>query len=106
VPTPDYTGFGDFSDTSRPRPVRIAAFAGFFAQAVLSVLAILFKLDPTLVGAILGAIAAGSLGGGLFVESKVTPTSSPATLRDDTLVPLVPARPPTGASDVAGVNVT
>lgn len=84
----------DFSDASRPRPVRIAAFIFTVAQALLGTLAITLKLDPVLVGSLVGVIAAATAGGGLFVESKVTPTSSPATLRGDTLVPLVAARPP------------
>jgi hypothetical protein len=89
--TSDYSSF---TDASRPRPVRIAAFLGFLAQGLLSVLAITLKLDPALVGSLMGIAALGSLGGWLFVEQKVTPTSSPTTLRGDTLVPLAPVPPP------------
>lgn len=79
------------SDTGRPRPVRIAAFLSGLAQAVLAVLALVFKLDPILVGTLTGVIAAATLGGGLFVEKVVTPLSSPAEERSDgRLVQLVP----------------
>jgi hypothetical protein len=101
VTTPDYS---TITDTSRPRPVRIAAFVGFVAQALLSTLAIALKLDPALVGSILGVITVSTLVGWLMVEGKVTPTSSPAVERDGKLVALAPARQePLGPFDGDGI---
>ena len=42
----------DISDTSRPRPVRIFAFATSVAGALLGVLSIAFRMDPALVGSL------------------------------------------------------
>jgi hypothetical protein len=82
----------DVSDTSRPRPVRIFAFGTSLAGALLGVLSIALNMDPNLVGALSVVIATASMGGWLFVEQQVTPTSSPAAKRrDGTLVPLVRA---------------
>jgi hypothetical protein len=91
--------YSEITDTSRPRPVRYAAFGAALAQAVLAVLAIALKMDPVLVGSLLGVITIASLGGWLFVEQKVTPTSSPATTTSaGNLVALVKAgsTPPPG----------
>lgn len=78
----------DITDTSRPRPVRVAAYLGALAQAGLVIAALAWDLRPDLVAAILGLILVGQLGGWLLVEHRVTPTSDPRT---DTGVALVPA---------------
>lgn len=75
-------------DLTRPRPVRIAAFLGLLAHAVLVLLALLLGWPGTVVAAAAGVIAVGQLGGWLFVETRVTPSSDPRT---DTGVPLLPA---------------
>lgn len=87
--------YSEITDTARPRPVRYAAFGAALAQALLAVLAIALKMDPVLVGSLLGVITIGSLGGWLFVEQKVTPVSSPAGFTSaGNLVPLVHAETP------------
>jgi hypothetical protein len=85
-------GYSDITDTSRPRPVRWAAFLGALATTVLATLAITLRIDPALLGSLLGVISIAQLGGWLFVEGQVTPTSSPAVKRDGVLTALVSAR--------------
>lgn len=87
-PTP-----GDIVDLDRPRPVRIAAFLGLLAQAVIVLLALLWSWSPQIVAATVGIVAVAQLGGWLFVERRVTPTSSPAVRRGGQLVPLVRGTP-------------
>jgi hypothetical protein len=92
VTAPDYSGV---VDTSRPRPVRIAMFAGFVLQALLAVFAAAFAMAPTLVGSLLGVVALVQVAGWLFVEQKVTPLANPAVqTTDGTLVALTPDAPP------------
>lgn len=78
----------DITDTSRPRPVRIAAYLGALAQAGLAVAALVWHLRPDLVAAILGLILVGQLGGWLLVEHRVTPTSDPRTASGARLMPV------------------
>ncbi|CRK59089.1 hypothetical protein [Alloactinosynnema sp. L-07] len=77
-------------DLDRPRPVRITAFAGLLAQALLVVAALIWALSPALVAAIVGVIAVAQTGGWLWVEKQVTPISEP---RNDDGVLLVPLNP-------------
>lgn len=91
--------YPEISDTSRPRPVRYFAFGAGLAQALLAVLAISLKLDPVLVGSLLGLVTVASTGGWLFVENQVTPISSPAApTANGGLVPLVRAGSPPPSS--------
>lgn len=90
--TPDYSAI---TDTSRPRPVRISAFVGAAMTAALAVLTATEVWPPAVTGSLLGLVTIGSLAGWLFVEQKVTPTSSPATRLDDgTLTRLLPDTTP------------
>lgn len=87
--------YADFTDTSRPRPVRVTAFLATLATAVLAVLTATEVLSSAVAGSLLGVVTILGLGGWLFVEQKVTPVSSPAAVtRDGTLVPLVEAATP------------
>ena len=84
--------YPEIVDVSRPRPVRISAFAGAAMTAVLSVLTATEVVSPVVAGSLLGLVTLVSIGGWLFVEQKVTPLSSPATtLGDGTLARLKPA---------------
>jgi uncharacterized membrane protein len=79
----------NFTDTGQPQPVRISAFAGLLAKAILVVLGLALPMSSDLLAALVGVVAVLELAGWLWVRTQVTPVASP---RGQTGQPLVPAR--------------
>lgn len=83
-----------YQDLQQPQPVRVAAFAGALAQAVLIVLSLTLDWDGALVAALTGVIGVAQLGGWLFVRTVVTPIASPQDEAGRALMPVEPDAAP------------